>query len=512
MGSEEGWAPAQFTSSRSNRVQVAEAKPQDYMDAEDVVESKQDLELVTKNDYFGFTANEVGANKNSGDVSNVSNSDDLIAASLGTVLVAPRESVGVRLMRLMGWRDGQGVGPRRKRDTLDPFTMDFLFAPTKIAVTQLADKLDAHGLGYIRPAHLTLTLHPHQLHSTTQSQHHLHPQHSLKRQQTVKLPGGSAFGVGAFEEEDEDIYGNEDGNRFDRSLVDEVVAPPHPTDAAELKFKSPPLPTPDSAASRVFEKRGHDGKLPLEGFSIAATVLSSSAVTLFPAQQPPPSFKPIHRFKDAISSTSTPHVALPPPQPASTQKFQLSHTQRGFLLGEGASQPIDSSASAPSSINLAPTAHARPPLRPSMTLDQVPMSKTMALAALKGFIPFQTDPAKQHRYKSFLEVKAGLKATDALRESLNVFSPLYLILIHSPPIIPRLHFSHPQPQPRPSRSNSRKQNGKSFTKQPASSSHFPFPCHPVSPHPTCKCRSPPPAASQLLQNFASPISPWWRRK
>ncbi|KAJ3202231.1 hypothetical protein HDU67_000687, partial [Dinochytrium kinnereticum] len=39
-----------------------------------------------------------------------------IASSLVEDLIGPpKDSVGMKLMRLMGWREGQGVGPRKKR-------------------------------------------------------------------------------------------------------------------------------------------------------------------------------------------------------------------------------------------------------------------------------------------------------------------------------------------------------------------------------------------------------------
>jgi len=37
------------------------------------------------------------------------------------------------------------------------------------------------------------------------------------------------------------------------------------------------------------------------------------------------------------------------------------------------------------------------------------LKKEVALAALKGFMPFQAMPSKQERYKRFLQVKAGLE-------------------------------------------------------------------------------------------------------
>jgi len=38
VGSKEGWTPATFVSSRNNRAKIAAARPEDFMDAQDVSE------------------------------------------------------------------------------------------------------------------------------------------------------------------------------------------------------------------------------------------------------------------------------------------------------------------------------------------------------------------------------------------------------------------------------------------------------------------------------------------
>jgi G patch domain-containing protein 1 len=38
VGSKEGWTPAAFVSSRSNRAKIAEQRAEDFMDAEDIAE------------------------------------------------------------------------------------------------------------------------------------------------------------------------------------------------------------------------------------------------------------------------------------------------------------------------------------------------------------------------------------------------------------------------------------------------------------------------------------------
>ena len=47
-------------------------------------------------------------------------------------------------------------------------------------------------------------------------------------------------------------------------------------------------------------------------------------------------------------------------------------------------------------------------------LQEIALDAQTASLALKGFIPFSTDPPKQQRYREFLERNAGLRAADSL--------------------------------------------------------------------------------------------------
>lgn len=66
------------------------------------------------------------------------------------VVVPVKDTVGVKLMRLMGWREGQGIGPRSKKtgNSADIHADEHLFAPKEISVESLKVKRDQHGLGY----------------------------------------------------------------------------------------------------------------------------------------------------------------------------------------------------------------------------------------------------------------------------------------------------------------------------------------------------------------------------
>jgi G patch domain-containing protein 1 len=83
------------------------------------------------------------------------------------LLLPANDPVGFRLLRLMGWRDGQGVGPRRKRarslgdddgeeDEVGRegvLHKDFKFAPQDVQIFEAQIKDDLFGLGFDPLAH-----------------------------------------------------------------------------------------------------------------------------------------------------------------------------------------------------------------------------------------------------------------------------------------------------------------------------------------------------------------------
>ena len=62
VGSKEGWTPATFVSSRSDRAKKKAARPEDFMDEEDLAELREGRKLVDEHEEmdFGGTAAEKG--------------------------------------------------------------------------------------------------------------------------------------------------------------------------------------------------------------------------------------------------------------------------------------------------------------------------------------------------------------------------------------------------------------------------------------------------------------------
>ena len=118
VGTKEGWTPSTFRSSRSNRVpkETDTQRPEDFMDDEDFGEhgiaprkfmTKQtftpaDKELAERKRAIGQAVDE-GVLRSA--VPGGLPVDDLIVPS--------KVSVGINLLRKMGWKEGQGVGDKQ---------------------------------------------------------------------------------------------------------------------------------------------------------------------------------------------------------------------------------------------------------------------------------------------------------------------------------------------------------------------------------------------------------------
>jgi G patch domain-containing protein 1 len=211
VGSKEGWAPSAFTSSRSSKQQSKQQRPEDFMDEEDL-------------DVFGIAPREISTrdlfNKEAFgvDQGGIRNASSVIPGvpPLQDLIVPAKSTIGARLLKAMGWKEGQGVGPKISRPimtnpsasqrvygcSLPQEDESFMFAPNDVAPWKYHSKEDSHGIGYQG------MLEQGALSSTTTSK---------------SLYGmyGQAFGVGALEEEDEDIYAQENLMSYSTTISSE---------------------------------------------------------------------------------------------------------------------------------------------------------------------------------------------------------------------------------------------------------------------------------------------------
>ncbi|KZV96446.1 DUF1604-domain-containing protein [Exidia glandulosa HHB12029] len=423
VGSKEGWAPSTFTSSRGERAAHKAARPEDFMDDEDLAEIRESQKLVDTTeemDLTGGTQAELARRAGAGD----GPKDEITSALEDALLPTARDSVGARILKKMGWRPGQGVGPRvtwaqlKAQDAQSSSLSSadaskavapeheeatkHTYAPRDTKLPVFTRKTNNQGIGYTPGA---------TLHESTQG--------------TAKTgPSISAgFGLGALNEADDDdidIYDSTGGpSRATRLAYDvrdvedderPTLGPRRPNIANA--FKAPQATSSEPPATF------HDGRRVISGFVISSAKVSED--TLFPLPEIPPGWKPdpTRVWKtDASATTPAPAAASPPRE--GNWKNTITAEQRGSMLGEtplpAAPRSVFDYLSQKDRDRLRAMASgivgAAPP--PPVAIVVPTVEPRIAQAALKGFQPFVSDPAKQARYTSYLRSQVGGEEAEA---------------------------------------------------------------------------------------------------
>ncbi|XP_041510993.1 G patch domain-containing protein 1 [Microtus oregoni] len=472
VGSKEGWTPSTFVSSRQNRADRSVLGPEDFMDEEDLSEfGIAPKAIVTTDDFASKTKDRIREKARQ----LAASAAPIPGATLLDDLITPAKlSVGFELLRKMGWKEGQGVGPRVKRkprrqrpdpgvkiygcalppggsegseDEDDDYLPDNVtFAPKDVMPVDFTPKDNVHGLAYKgldprqalfgRPGeHLNL------FGGASEGTSHLLEDVGLSKGRKLGI-SGQAFGVGALEEEDDDIYATETLSKYDTVLKDEEPGDGLYGWTAPKQYKSQKEPERDLR---------YVGKI-LEGFSLASKPLSSKKI--YPPPQLPRDYRPVHYFRPVVAPTSENAHLLQVLSESSGKagqdmgthsRHQLNASKRGELLGE---MPVQGSATSvleflsqkdkerikemKQATDLkAAQAKARS-LAQSASISRAQAS-TPDLAAspwhlapgsgaaptrASNFKPFAKEPEKQRRYEEFLvHMKKGQK--DALERCLD---------------------------------------------------------------------------------------------
>ncbi|KAJ3181775.1 hypothetical protein HDU87_000793 [Geranomyces variabilis] len=438
VGSKEGWAPSQFVSSRNARFDPknAAARPEDFMDDEDLEAASETRQIAATDEYdiLGGTAKEVARKRAAVAAAEGSTGGGgAIAAKIVEDLIGPaKDPIGIKLLRQMGWREGHGVGPRAKRkarkhgptvaedEEEDIYAANHTFAPRDVAVDLLRPKTDSFGLGYD----------PFRQAPEFASRNRPPGPQGNDRDRGAPKQGRAGFGVGVFEDEDEDI------NVYDSTMASYDMIIDDDDDGPLLKRKlagaaqgARKPPRDEGISFDLGVSICHDGRPPLEGFELAKKGMPEQK--WYQPPDLPPSFVPMHRFDVPLSAAAK--SASQPGADAHIHPSRLAKQQgltadaRRDILGE---EPLDAPTRSVFSyialkeqdrlqnfINQTTSAQpARGGGDESLQKEDAGASSSSgpkveaatALAALKGFMPFGNDPGKQTRYRTFLQVHAGL--------------------------------------------------------------------------------------------------------
>ncbi|GIZ40826.1 hypothetical protein CKM354_000415000 [Cercospora kikuchii] len=418
VGSKEGWTPSTFVSSRSNRAKdskdAKQQRAEDFMDEEDLAEQAEATKLETQGSFAGL---------------GTGGQDGSAGGMFSDFFKNTGETKGVKLLQRMGWRQGQGIGPKVKRRAQGDKTGEMhLFAPENTRMISLVRKTDKKGLGFEGEGKLRED-------STAKDDDEDSGEDSriLSRSKIGRKPKPlkkSGFGVGVLNddgEDDEDPYAVGPSISYNRIIGQKkkkggLVASNANPNVIKPTFQPSKKLVQRSTNVNNFRKC-HDGRLPLDGFVLAAAALTISE-NKYPPPEVPPGWKPALQ---SSASSSTPYMSTADAAKAST----LDAKGRAELLGEQQlpSKSIfdfitpaqrDKLASASGRNDLpaalsekAPEGYTQSEAEKHRTLwDLVPdLSKETAVAALArgktGWMPYSEDPEKRERYKYFLELSTG---------------------------------------------------------------------------------------------------------
>ncbi|KAI0236303.1 G patch domain-containing protein 1 [Lamellibrachia satsuma] len=429
VGSEQGWAPSTFVSSRSKKSDApASRHPENYMDDEDLGDHGIAPRNVAPTEDFASASRKrnIGAVTGDGVIPGASPLEDII--------VPAKCPIGVRLLRKLGWKEGQGVGPRVRRKARrrkqsaadsgqkvygcslppannedgesdeDEYAEGITFAPKDVNPISFTPKDNLHGIGYHGIDPKT---------ALSGSSGHV----SLFEPSAVTSSGkkgitGQAFGIGAFEDEDDDIYTVDHLSNYDRVLGGPEKDKLHGWTAPRHRGDSTQLAIGNVAAV-------------LENFKLASTKCQPKKV--YPPPHLPRDFRPYHAPSTAPGATKT----APPPG-----RRTLDANVRGLMLGEmprmsSTASVFDILATQKTETPKLPQAKisftlgsATPQMKTEATqvIGQSPLSRehqplatassstTPLSSTSAGFQPFARTPEKQSRYEKFLELRKQGKA------------------------------------------------------------------------------------------------------
>ncbi|GIY18459.1 g patch domain-containing protein 1 [Caerostris darwini] len=366
VGTKEGWAPSTFVSSRENKYNDhKQQNPEDFMDEEDFGAHGIATRRIHTTSKFKDSFDSRTNKRKFSEVDNVIPGE----APLKDIVKPIKESIGIEILKKLGWKLGQGIGPRVKKmvpnvkvygcspfpevielEEDDPFAQSYTFAPEDTETELYKPKDNVFGLGYSGLSKdPVLSTHSDAFNPTTTKSW-------LKKDKKKLAISGQAFGVGAFEDDDEDIYTKDDMSQYDFSEMEPIKN----SNAPDMKQQLDSL------------------SIVLKGFCLASQ--PATVKKYYPPPELPHNYRPIHR-------TATKNI------PQSNSKFKSRHSMsaedRSLLIGEKKFQSFKLIAEKKAFIGKS---------------DAENVNKNLPKNT-HTFCPFPNDEFKQKRYEEYLRIK-----------------------------------------------------------------------------------------------------------
>lgn len=447
VGSKEGWAPSAFVSSRSSRRKddksVTSQRPEDFMDDEDLADAQESEKLQTSHAFAGL---------------GVTDADSARSGGLAGLFHVQGETMGTKLLKKMGWKEGQGVGPKVRRkaelgvglnQTPEGTSRTHLFAPENAPMIGFVRKTDRKGLGHDGESRLT-PLASSRLGQPAESDDEDadEPGFSLGRPNLLtskghknkdgKARGGIGMGVlndtGSDDEDPYEIGPRISYNRIlggsknNKKRKDANSTPTNPSLRSKPVFVSRRKAAVKAASSDV--RTCHDGRPTLKGFVLGQVLDSLISMINSDGKYPPPEIPT--DWKSRRRSEASRNASEYESTADAAKASKLDPLSRAAILGEkqlpGKSvfdflsvSARDRLAAATGKADL-PAAKGEIPEGYALTeeekrrglFEQIPtLDKQSALGAMArgaaGGGPYGDNEDKRSRYRAYLELQAGLR-------------------------------------------------------------------------------------------------------
>ncbi len=345
---------------------------------------------------------------------------------------AEGETIGVKLLKRMGWREGQGVGPKvRRAARLERSSSgngegeQHLFAPENTKMISFVRKNDHKGLGFAVASST-----PNTDAAKVEGEDVVFGTAAAKATATKKkkTPVRGGIGIGILNDtgsDDEDPYEIGPKIAYNRVIGGEKKKKNVVANGA-LK---PIFISKKAAAARagLGLRKCHDGRLPLDGFILSSLSDSAIASTIANEKYRPPEVP--EGWKSSKTPTSTVGTNGYVSTADAARSSALDPRSRAALLGEtplpgksvfdfltaGARERIAAAtgkSNLPAALGEVPEGYTiTPEQKQAEVLAEIPkVDKMTAVAALgRGSnMPYADDEPKRGRYRKYLETQADV--------------------------------------------------------------------------------------------------------
>ncbi|KAK2049180.1 DUF1604-domain-containing protein [Colletotrichum somersetense] len=454
VGSKEGWTPSTFVSSRTNRratnLDIAHHRPEDYMDDEDLADAAAAQQIQTTDSFATLGASGQGGCHPGG---------------LAGLIRTQGDTMGLKLLRKMGWKDGQGIGPKvRRKARLGVLASNqstaseetHLFAPDDVDMITFSRKADRRGLGYQREAQLPQSsvfgknrihrigsggsdLDEEEYNSASGSQ----PSLGMSGKKRGQAQHGG-FGVGVLNDtgsDEDNPYEMGPQISYNRVLGGDKAKKKKKQPATKIVSANPTLRVKPVFISKSGLVGNHvqtnclDGKPPLNGFvvgHISEAQLFRQSVSSYPPPSIPPGWVSVKQRIDTNERT------VYTPTADAARAAQHDPRTRAAALGEStlpgksifdymSAAARERLAAASGKKNLPPAKGELPPEHAKLSdqrledrLQSIPsLAKETAIAAMSRGAgaggPYANDEAKRARYRLYLQRAAGFGGTSLVK-------------------------------------------------------------------------------------------------